>query len=269
MILTFDECTMSRPLLTALLIFGLALPATQTNAAKPPISSYTAHFEATVGGIKMGEIERSLKKNKSGLYQQTSLIYTTGILSVFRPDRFEEHSFWYWKNNAPVPERYTYHFSGNKGDFYEQLDFDWDKMEVASLHKGKTTTLEIEDGVVDKLSYQIALVRDLRQGKKEFAYRVADRGDIRNIRYKVIGEDEIDTPWGKQHTIKVQRVTLTNERITTLWFAPDLDFMVIKLIQDDNGTKMSATITDLVIEGRELVMTPVKPQDDPFIWPID
>lgn len=258
---------MIRPLLSVLLLISLALPGTQSLAEEPPLSSYTAHFEATVGGVKMGEIERSLKKLKNGLYQQTSLIYTTGFLSVFRSDRFEEHSFWRWQNNAPVPERYTYHFSGNKGDIRERLDFDWEKNQVKSQHGDNTTVLELDKGIVDKLSYQIALVRDLRQGNKEFAYRVADRGDIRTIRYKVIGDEEINTPWGNQHTIKVQRVTLTNERVTTLWFAPDLDYMVIKLIQDDNGTKMSATITELVIDGRKLVMSPA--QDEEFIWPID
>jgi len=260
---------MIRPLQIPLFIFATALLATQSWAEAPPISSYTAHFEATVAGFKMGEIERSLKKHDNGLYEQTSQIYSTGLLSVFRPDRFEEHSFWHWKNNAPAPERYTYHFSGNKGEVYEQLDFDWDKMQVKSLREGKTTTLAIEDGVVDKLSYQIALVRDLRAGEKQFSYQVADRGDIRNIRYKVVGEEEIDTPWGKQRTVKVQRQTLTNERITILWFAPDLDYMVVKLFQDDNGTKMTAEITDLSIEGMSLVKAKSKSRKESFIWPND
>ena len=259
---------MIRPLLIALLLITPGLLAASPQAETPPISSYKAHFKAEVAGFKMGEIERSLKKHDNGLFEQTSLIYSTGLLSVFRPDRFEEHSYWRWQDNGPVPERYTYHFSGNKGDVYEQLEFDWQNMQVHSLREGKTTTLEIEKGVVDKLSYQIALVRDLRAGKKEFFYKVADRGDIRHIRYKVVGEEEIETPWGKQHTLKVQRQTLTKERITILWFAPDLDYMVIKLVQDDNGTKMSATITDLTIEGMNLVKAREE-SPQPFIWTND
>lgn len=264
-----DTRAMIRPLLTSLLLFTFAIAATPSLAEEPPISSYTAHFDATVAGIKMGEIERSLKLNQDGLYELTTLIYTTGLLSVFRPDRFEEHSFWRWQDNAPVPVRYTYHYSGNKGDVYEQLDFNWEKMQVKSLRDGKTTVVEIEQGVVDKLSYQVALVRDLRLGKKEFAYQVADRGKVRTISYKVIGEEKLDTPWGQQQTIKVERVTDSNERITILWFAPDLDFMVVRLVQNDSGTKMSATIKELVIEGMKLVKRPV-PGGDPFTsWPID
>lgn len=259
---------MTRLLLPALLLFASTLPAAQPQTEVPPITSYTARFEATVGGFKMGEIERRLRKNEDGLYQQTSLIYSTGLLSVFRPDRFEEHSYWRWENDAPVPERYTYRFTGNKGVVYEQLDFDWDRMEVKSLREGKTTVLDIEEGVVDKLSYQIALVRDLRAGKKEFFYKVADRGDIRHIRYKVIGEEQLDTPWGKRQTIKVMRQTETSERVTTLWFAPDLDYMVIKLVQDDSGTRMSATITELSIEGMNLVKVR-NDSADTFIWPSD
>ncbi len=258
---------MVRSVLTTLLLLATVLPVPPSLAEDtPPITSYTALFDATVAGVNMGEIKRSLKKHDNGLYEQTSLIYTTGLLSVFRSDRFEEHSLWRWQDNAPVPERYTYHFSSSKGNIVEQLDFDWEKQQVKSLQNGNTVTLDIEKGTVDKLSYQIALVRDLRQGKKEFAYRIADRGDVRTINYKVIGEEEIETPWGKQHTVKVQRVTLTNERVTILWFAPDLDYMVIKLIQDDKGTKMSATIKELVIEGMKLVKSPNK---DTFTWPID
>lgn len=264
-----DERIMTRYLLPALLLFSSTISAATPQKEAPPIASYTAHFIAEVSGMKMGEIERSLVKRENGLYEQTSLIYSTGLVSWFRPDRFEEHSYWHWKKDAPVPEQYTYHFTGNKGSVYEELDFDWNKMQVKSLHSDKTTTLKIEKGVVDKLCYQVALVRDLRAGKKEFFYKVADRGDIRHIRYKVIGEDDIDTPWGKQHAIMVQRQTLTKERITTLWFAPKLDYMVIKLVQDDNGTKMSALITDLKIEGMNLVKIPGYSVEEPFIWPSD
>lgn len=257
---------MTRPLLIALSLLASVLLMATCQADEPPISSYKAHFEAKVAGFKMGEIERGLRKLDNGLYDQSSLVYSTGLLSVFRPDRFEEHSYWRWVDNGPVPERYTYHFSGNKGEFYEELKFDWEKMQVQSLRDGKTTTLPLEKGMVDKLSYQIALVRDLRAGKKEFLYKVADRGDIRHIRYKVVGTDQIDTPWGKHQTVKVKRQTLTNERVTTLWFAPDLDYMVIKLVQDDNGTEMSASITDLRIEGMNLVKVPKAAEP---IWPND
>jgi hypothetical protein len=220
----------------------------------------------------MGEIERSLSQRKDGVYVQKSLIYTTGLLSVFRGDRFEEHSFWRWQDNAPLPQRYTYHYTGgSKGEVYEQLDFDWQQMEVDSLRDGKTTTLPIEQGVVDKLSYQIALVRDLRAGKREFMYKVADRGDIRHIRYEVVGEESVDTPWGKKKTIKVKRKTLTNERITILWFAPALDYMVVKLIQNDSGTKMSANITDLRIDGMRVVEAAKSEsvEAEPMSWPVD
>jgi hypothetical protein len=242
-----------------ILITTLALSAflsAEESVETPPLSTFTAKFEVEVAGMKMGEIERTLKQHENGLYEQTSLIYTTGFFSVFRSDRFEEHSFWHWQDNTPVPQRYTYHYTGgSKGEVYEQLDFDWQAQTVDSLREGKTTTLEIEPGVVDKLSYQVALVRDLQAGKKTFMYKVADRGDIRHIRYEVVGTETLDTPWGKKRTLKVKRKTLTNERVTILWFAPDLDYMVVRLIQDDNGTKMSARITDLRIDGMRIVET--------------
>jgi hypothetical protein len=232
------------------------LPAAFGQQGTPPLSTFTAKFEVEVAGMKMGEIKRTLKKRENGLYEQSSLIYTTGFFSVFRSDRFEEHSLWRWQDNKAVPQRYTYHYSGgSKGEVYEQLDFDWQALTVDSLREGKTSTLPIEPGVVDKLSYQVALVRDLQAGKQQFVYKVADRGDIRHIRYEVVGKEKIDTPWGKKQTVKVKRKTLTDERVTVLWFAPDLDYMVIKLIQNDNGTKMSARITDLRIDGKHMTET--------------
>ncbi len=242
-------------LFTAALALSPFLAAEEQRDA-PPLSTFTAKFEVEVAGIKMGEIKRTLKKHENGLYEQSSLIYTTGFFSVFRSDRFEEHSLWRWRDNTPIPERYTYHYTGgSKGEVFEQLDFDWQALKVKSLREGKTTTLDIEPGVVDKLSYQIALIRDLQAGKREFLYKVADRGDIRHIRYEVVGKETIDTPWGKKETLKVKRKTLTNERITILWFAPDLDYMVVKLIQNDSGTKMSAVITELRIDGMSVVKT--------------
>lgn len=248
---------MLRFLIISLAVLSTSLHAATSPQDSPPLSTYTAKFEVEVAGIKMGEIKRTLKRHDNGLYEQSSEIYTTGFITMFRSDRFEEHSYWHWKDNAPVPQRYTYHYSGgSKGEVYEQLDFDWQALTVDSLREGKTTKLPIETGVVDKLSYQVALVRDLQAGKKEFLYKVADRGDIRHIRYEVVGKETIDTPWGKKQTIKVKRKTKTDERVTILWFAPDLDYMVVKLIQDDNGTKMSGRITDLRIDGMQVVKGP-------------
>jgi hypothetical protein len=44
--------------------------------------------------------------------------------------------------------------------------------------------------------------------------------------------------------------------------------MVIKLVQDDSGTRMSATITDLTIDGLKMVKTSTG-STSPVIWPND
>ena len=57
---------------------------------------------------------------------------------------------------------------------------------------------------------------------------------------------EANVPYGKYKAIKISHQTIDSERINSLWLAPELNFIPIKLTQTENGkTNFEANLTQL------------------------
>lgn len=218
------------------IITTLALLLSPFVHANQPPKPFTALYKVKVDGITMGEMKRSLSiaDNQGSMLLQTEL-YTTGFISMFKHDRFEEKSLWRNGEKYPLPINYTYLYTNGKKSVFEQLNFQWDEGLVQSERDGKVTPVPIEPGTLDKLVYQMALRKDVAAGKKEINYEVADRGDIRTYRFIVHDEEPIKTPMGTYNAIKVERLSHNKERKTFLWYARELDYFVVKIVQDDDG----------------------------------
>lgn len=94
---------------------------------------------------------------------------------------------------------------------------------------------------LDKLVYQYKIRELLKQGENQFEFSIIDRTRLRSYQFKVDELQSIDTPLGEIEALKVD---WTNEekRKTTMWFAPSLDYLLIKIVQDSGDHSFSSTI---------------------------
>jgi len=192
---------------------------------------FDARYSVHVNGFKVGEIERNLKMTAEGHYVLENIMYTTGLVAVFKKDRALERSTWTVNNGHVIPIGYYAHYTGRAKDVVERLDFDWGSNIVTSLRDGKTKPVELVAGALDKLGHQIILRGDIAAGKKHIEYQIADRGEIKPYVYDVIGKEDVVTARGTVNAIKVKKGT------TTFWLAPEWDYLLVKLVQEnDDGT---------------------------------
>ncbi len=227
-------------LLTLFLLIGLSLPL----AAEVEPSRFFARYDVEVDGIKFGEMERTLRLTADNRYQLETRLYTTGWVSLFKKDRFLERSVWSLDAGRPRPYSYLYTHTGGDKELVERLDFDWEAMQVTSLRDGKKSTVAAVPGLLDKLVYQFVLRRDLQQGATgELVYQVADRGDIRDYRFRVEGEETLDTPMGPLRTLRVRRLSSDKERKTTIWTAVERDHLLVRIEQEDDGHSFASQLT--------------------------
>lgn len=222
---------MIQRLLAFCLLVLLALPSFA--ATRPYSADYTVHYN----GFKIGEMRQRYSAGKNGQWVLETEMKTTGLLSWFKSDKVTERSSMQFENGVPHPLRYSYHYRGNHKEVVERLDFDWQKNTITSLRDGKTTTLRLPPEVQDKLSYQIAMRHDLRNGKKDFLYRVADRSKIEEYELQVVGAEPQVTSFGTVDTVVVKKGT------TTLWLAKDYDYLVVKIEQKEDGNTATSYIT--------------------------
>jgi len=110
--------------------------------------------------------------------------------------------------------------------------FDWSTRH-ATTTGDKTNTAPLVGGEFDDLNYQLAIRCDLMAGKTDMHYPTVDDNGPDTLEFQTAGEEVLDTQLGKLNTIIVKRIRSNNNRSTTLWFAKDKDYQMVKLLQEE------------------------------------
>jgi hypothetical protein len=74
--------------------------------------------------------------------------------------------------------------------------------------------------------------------QKRFVYPVIrTSGSVKDYIYLYDGEEEIMLPYGLVKTIRLKREISEKKRITYAWFAPELNYLLVKLYQVKAGAE--------------------------------
>ncbi len=221
-----------------------ALWAAPTTVLQPFNAEYSIDWN---GGLAMsGTTSRSLKQqdDHSWLFKSSAVSLLAGI---------EETTQVTWHNQQIRPLNYHYNRSVLGKKRVVTISFDWDKMEATNTVKDKPWKMPVNEQVQDKLSYQLLLQQLLAEGEKEFAFDVADGGHLKQYRFAVTGEETVSAPIGEYQAIQVTRLhDEDSERQTLIWFAPALNYQIIKLHHvEDKGKAYTLMLQKLDLGSAE------------------
>jgi len=192
----------------------------------PPL--FTAEYTLYAKGFPMGEGTRSLKMRSDGAFIFESLGETTGLVSLFKKVHLEERSVFIKIDGKIRPLEYTYRQTGYKPRL-NTIEFDWMKQVAINTFKNQTQEISLEEGTLDKLLYQVVLMEELKQGKRELEYKVVWKGKIKIYKPTFLGEENVDTGMGLLKTLKYERYSTNQKRHTTLWCAPSLHYLPVQV----------------------------------------
>jgi len=230
-----------------------------TALAAQDIPDFSANYLVRLNGIQAGELKRSLETQESGLRRFYSVSQAKGVFSFFKPDLIEETSIWQPLKGKVKPQSYLYQRSGGKKDKTLTMEFDWQKNLVSIDDRKHPWQLDLEPGTLDKLVYQISLMQDLNSGLESIDYRIADGGKLKTYHIEVLGKETITTPMGYIETIKLTRHReKPNDRETTLWCAPALNYLPVKLEHLEDDTSFTAVIRRLKGIDNDDAFTPLQ-----------
>lgn len=220
------------------------LSAAHTQAADPPIHTFTARYDFTANNLLVARMERSLRASADGSYIFESKSEAAGMLSVLLSDNIDESSAWILADGRPRPLKYQYHHTGRKqGERHVVLDFDWKKGIVTNRINDDPWTMKVPTGAQDKLLYQYTLMRDLQEGRKTLSYDIADGGELKNFRFERMGEETVATPLGRLQAVKLQRIR--GSRRTVIWCATALDYLPVRIEQHKDSKVLTMLIREL------------------------
>ena len=103
----------------------------------------------------------------------------------------------------------------------------------------ETWQLPLRDGVMDQLSYQVAMRQaliDNSDSEAIFSFDIIDGDAIKMQQYRLVGEEILSTPLGELNTLKLERVReASDQRASKIWLAVDWNFLLTRIEQQNNS----------------------------------
>jgi hypothetical protein len=243
------------------LCFSLALKATEldlSNKELPQalpgslanlIPAYRATYSVLHKSDPVGKAIRELTYLEDNSIQYN---YETDISWLIFSDKRQEKSIVSINENKVIPLKYSYHRQGTGPDKSYQWQYDLSNKKAFNLKKDKKISLPHSDGLLDKLSYHLQNRIDLitNPQQKRFVYSViGSKGKIKNYEYQYDGKEELILPYGLIKTVRLKREVNEKKRVTYAWFAPELNYLLVKIYQVKSGAEQfEAQLSELEIK---------------------
>ena len=160
------------------------------------------------------------------------LTYTSKVSLFFLSDERNEVSLFSYQDDQFIPYKYKYRRTGTGSD--KKLDIEFNQADKA-IHLGKDKLLPWQ-GELDNQLYRLDLQHKLSLGESQFSYKLINyRGQQRQYELVVVGKEQLVLPYGSLEGIKVKIVRTNSERETYAWFAPQLNYLLVRLQQFEDG----------------------------------
>lgn len=216
-------------------------PVVAEKPAKPLLPAngairFAIHQESL--GLLVGRAEHSWVFTEDGQYHLTNVTETSGVVSLFKPIRIRAESKGRLVPGGLQPEHYRTWKNGV--DNREGADFDWTTQQV-HLERNDAT-LPVEAGAQDLLSltYQLAYLEKSEQGSR---IGIATVRKYEHYTLAALGEEDIDVPAGRFHTLHLRAKADTT---TEIWIALDLHRLPVKIrYTDKKGDSYIQSATEI------------------------
>ena len=210
----------------------------------PP--AFKAHYVVKKGPFELGKAIRELRFGPDGEIIYRSGSDTTGLADLLYSNHVKETTRLQRHGTTVVPIEYQYKRSGKRDRTMSQ-QFDREQGKVTSLVDAKKYEFQVPDNVIDPNAYQLKLMVELASGTREFSYQVARKGGMRTYDIRHLGDERLKTVYGELDTVVIQRKT---SRTTTMWCAPELDFLPVKIQHKEKDGPFTAYLES--VEGLQL-----------------
>ena len=120
-------------------------------------------------------------------------------------------------------DKRTLNFDQSSGTLTSKGKFEWSQ------------TLLKNENVFDPLNVQIQIRKNIIAGLKDFSLMLPDlkTGAIEANNYKVVDSDSFEVDGTVYPCIIVERIRLQDNRTTRYFLAPDIDYLIIKVEDED------------------------------------
>jgi hypothetical protein len=234
--------------LTCFFSFATTKPTIESQKRFP---EFSAQYTVLHKSSPVGNAIRTLNYQKDG---SINYHYKTEVEWLIFSQTRSETSILTIDNNKVTPQHYTYTREGTGKDKRYEWRYNSVTGEAKDIERKREHQVDFSNNLQDKLSYHLQHRLNLMSnaGQASYIYPVINTsGSIKDYVYEYDGEEELMLPYGLIKTLRFRREVKDKERVTYAWFAPELDYLLVKLYQTKGGTEQfEAQLSSLTIEGK-------------------
>lgn len=224
-----SKITMRRIVQTCALPVCAALAIGNANAFEP----FQANYSFNIAGMLTGTATRTLSKQDNiwsyNFKASVTSFATAGEVSHFKLNHSENNLV----DIQTLDHAYNFNFLNKSVD--TDFKVDWPNKVVTAHNKNGDNSYPAQAGMLDMLDLELQVREDIKHKQLKPFYLLADDKGITKISFVNEGEEKVQTNAGEYDTVKVRLVQDNQNRKTYFWLAPKLDYLPVRVHQDDGS----------------------------------
>ena len=194
-------------------------------AFSSPLKDFTAQYKLYHNDLYVAESTRKLITNKNQL-TITAATETAGLAALFLSVTINETSKLHFKNNKLNFVSYEYNEKNKGRDKHYRLYLDKPRQLYNSYTKKHYPAAE---NLHDLLGFSVATMLELKAGKREIKYTIADEDSLKPYTLKLIKKEKLATDNGYITTLKMEHYDPEKKHRFTFWCDPEMEFLPVRI----------------------------------------
>ena len=224
---------------------GLCMSLIVSSASWSHPQSFVAVYTAKLKQAD-GQLSMTLKKEDGELYSYELTTKPGGFWRIIIDGSIWQKSTFTIEDDLLRSQTYELIDTIRSKTRKSRASFDWENSLITGHYKDRAIKLPLTGNFIDKVSLQIAIIMDTRRGIDQSEYHILDKDKIQVVQINRNSSAIINVPFGKFEAIEINRSSPNSNRINTLWLAPELDYIPVKITQEEDGKIVfSASLSQL------------------------
>lgn len=208
------------------------------------LTPHRAEYKVRISVVS-GQLNTELRATETG-YVATHVVKPTGVSRVITNGKMEVSSEFTTAADGLRPV--SYHAIDTIGDDPEaHITFDWQTNQARGTVGDEDVVLQLDGLSHDAVSIQYDLMYNLMNDKPNDTYVLFDVDKMRIANVRNVGKKTIKTEVGNFEVVGIEHQKEGSSRKTTLWCAPELDYLPVVIEQHRKGKlNFRASLTEYV-----------------------
>ena len=197
-------------------------------------SEFQAIYNAQLKQVD-GQVMMTLKKEQDNLYSYEIITRPSGFWRVIIDGSIREKSTFVFNDGLVQSKTYELTDTIRSKPRQSLAIFDWDNLLLSGNYKDRKFELPLNIDVIDRATLQIAIIANSQGPNLSSDYYILDRDKVLKVQVNKKDTVNVRVPFGEFEAIEIEHTGEQSESTNSLWLAPELGYIPIKIAQKEDG----------------------------------